>query len=65
MVQKLIPLALCGIVLLIGRRYYKAVRHELYQVWDSMNDIEKKLGCVAMEVVRLKQPESEEEDDSK
>ena len=37
--QKLIPIAFCGIVLLIGRRYYKAVRHELYQVWDSMDEL--------------------------
>ena len=41
--QKLIPLALCGIVLLIGRRYYKAVRHELYKVWDSMDELKGKL----------------------
>ena len=40
--QKLIPLALCVGVLLLGREYYKAIRHEFYQVWDSMDELKAK-----------------------
>ena len=36
---KLLPLAVCGVLLLLGREYYKAVRHELYQVWDTINEM--------------------------
>lgn len=40
--MKYLSLALCGVVLLmgyIGREHYKAVQHEFYQVWDSMEEI--------------------------
>ena len=33
------PFALCGIVILIGRHFYKVVRHEFYQVWDTIGEL--------------------------
>ena len=35
----LITVALCGVLLYFGRECYKAVRNDLYQVWDVINDI--------------------------
>ena len=40
--QKLIPLALCGVLFLLGRDYYKAIRHEFYQVWDTIEEMRDK-----------------------
>ena len=37
--QKYLPLALCGVLFYLGVEYYKAVRHEFYQVWDSMSEL--------------------------
>ena len=37
--NKILPLALCGFLLMVGREYYKAIRHEFYQVWDSMEEL--------------------------
>jgi len=37
--MKYLSLAMCGVLFWLGREYYKAVRHELYQVWDSMNEL--------------------------
>ena len=39
--MKYLSLVACGILFWLGREYYKAVRHEFYQVWD---DIEKLKG---------------------
>ena len=35
--MKLIPLAFCIGLLLLGREYYKAIRHEFYEVWAAMD----------------------------
>ena len=40
--EKILPLAICGVIILIGwvgMEHYKAVRHEFYQVWDSMDEM--------------------------
>ena len=36
---KYLSLVLCGILFYLGREYYKAVRHEFYQVWDSFEEM--------------------------
>ena len=38
-----VSVALCSSVLLLGRMYYKTIRHEFYQVWDTISDIDKQL----------------------
>ena len=37
--MKYLSLVLCGVLAYLGWEYYKAVRHEFYQVWDSMNEL--------------------------
>ena len=37
--MKYLSLALCGILAYLGWEYYKTVRHELYQVWDTIGEI--------------------------
>ena len=37
--KKYLSLALCGVLFLLGREYYKAIRHEFYQVWDTIHEI--------------------------
>jgi hypothetical protein len=37
MYMKFISLALCGVMIYFGLHYYKAIRHEFYEVWDSMD----------------------------
>ena len=37
--HKYIPIALCIGLLLLGREYYRAVRHEFYQVWDTIEEM--------------------------
>ena len=40
--EKIFSLALCGVVILmgyIGLEHYKAVRHEFYQVWDTIDEM--------------------------
>ena len=37
--MKYLSLALCGVLAYLGWEYYKAIRHELYQVWDSMDEL--------------------------
>lgn len=40
--EKILPLTICGVILLIGwvgMEHYKAVRHEFYQVWDTIGEM--------------------------
>lgn len=37
--MKYLSLALCGVLFYLGHEYYKAVRHEFYQVWDSISEL--------------------------
>ena len=37
--MKYLSLALCCVLAFMGREYYKAVRHEFYQVWDSLEEV--------------------------
>lgn len=37
--MKYLSLLACAALFLLGREYYKAVRHEFYQVWDSMSEL--------------------------
>lgn len=46
--MKYVSLALCVGLLLAGREYYKAVRHEFYQVWDTISEL-KGVGNAATE----------------
>ena len=39
MLMKYVSLALCVGLFFLGREYYRAVRHEFYQVWDSMSEL--------------------------
>ena len=42
MLMKYLSLALCGAIGFLdwlGRDYYKAVRHEFYQVWDTIDEM--------------------------
>ena len=34
-----LSLAFCGILLYLGSECYRAVRNDLYQVWDAINEI--------------------------
>lgn len=40
--MKYVSLALCGILfycVYVGKEHYKAVRHEFYQVWDTIEEM--------------------------
>lgn len=37
--MKYLSIALCGVLFWLGREYYKAVRHEFYQVWDTIDEM--------------------------
>jgi len=33
---------LCGVLAYFGWEYYKAIRHEFYQVWDTIDEMRGK-----------------------